>query len=433
MTVYILCYAAAVLFSASGRYFLSGCGLIAAAVYLYSRDYRKTGDILHLRGLFALAFVGGQGLACMKLSSLSTDWSPLTWLSFFVGFAGFYLTFQYMERVAGELLPGRRGSTASAGRRDFGIYAGPVFFCACGLTAVSFGCFLIEAAALGYIPLFVRGVPHAYSYFHITGVHYFTVSCVLVPALSVLYFTAARGRDRGKTIILLLADAVAFAIPILCVSRFQLLFSVLLAVITYIETEGRMYRACAFGALLAVIPLYILLTVARSHDTAYLNAVFEMKNASVPIFVTQPYMYVANNYDNFDCLVKGLGGHSWGLKMLAPLWTFSGLKFLFPSLTAFPIYVTKEELTTLTIFYDAYYDFGIPGVLGLSCFMGLAAYLLMQLVRRAKNPVCCLLYAQFAVYMLLSFFTTWFSNPSTWFYLAVTAAAAFSVSRRWGA
>ena len=30
--------------------------------------------------------------------------------------------------------------------------------------------------------------PHAYSTFHITGVHYFTVSCVLVPALSVLYF-----------------------------------------------------------------------------------------------------------------------------------------------------------------------------------------------------------------------------------------------------
>ena len=63
----------------------------------------------------------------------------------------------------------------------------------------------------------------------------------------------------------------------------------------------------------------------------------------------------------------------------------------------------------------------------------MAAYLLMRLMRQAKNPVCYLLYAQFAVYMLLSFFTTWFSNPSTWFYLAVTAAAAFAVSRRWGA
>lgn len=421
------------LFSLSGKYFLSGCGLIAAAIYLYSQDYRRTGHILHLRGLFALAFVGGQGLACMKLSSLSTAWSPITWLSFFVGFAGFYFTFSYMERVAGELSSDRRTGGFLLRYRDYTSCSRPVFFCTCAITAISLGCFIIEAAALGYVPLFVRGVPHAYSYFHITGVHYFTVSCVLVPALSVIYFTITRGRDRVKSVILIAADVVAFAIPVLCVSRFQLLFSVLLAVITYIEAEGRMYRIYATGALLAVIPVYILLTVARSHDTAYLNAVFEMKNAGMPIFVTQPYMYVANNYDNFDCLIKGLAGHSWGLKMLAPLWTFTGLKFLFPSLTAFPVYVTKEELTTLTIFYDAYYDFGIPGVLGFSCLLGMAAYLLMRLMRQAKNPVCYLLYAQFAVYMLLSFFTTWFSNPSTWFYLAVTAAAAFSVSRRWGA
>ena len=43
-----------------------------------------------------------------------------------------------------------------------------------------------------------------------------------------------------------------------------------------------------------------------------------------------------------------------------------------------------------------------------------------------------LFYSQIAIYMMLSFFTTWFSNPTTWFYLAVTGAAAFAVSRRWG-
>ncbi len=102
----------------------------------------------------------------------------------------------------------------------------------------------------------------------------------------------------------------------------------------------------------------------------YLNAVFEMKNGNMPIFITQPYMYVANNYDNFNCLVEELGSHSWGLKMLAPLWTLSGLKFKFPGLVNFPYFVNKEELTTLTVFYDAYYDFGIIGVLGLSCILG---------------------------------------------------------------
>ena len=225
---------------------------------------------------------------------------------------------------------------------------------------------------------------------------------------------------------------IALAIPILCVSRFQLIFAVILAVLTYIQMDSRLNLLYAVFALAALVPLYLLLTVARSHDVTYLNAVFEMKNGNMPIFITQPYMYVANNYDNFNCLVEELGSHSWGLKMLAPLWTLSGLKFKFPGLVNFPYFVNKEELTTLTVFYDAYYDFGIIGVLGLSCILGALAFYMMQAMKKVRNPIMYLFYSQIAIYMMLSFFTTWFSNPATWFYLAVTGAAAFAVSRRWG-
>ena len=321
--------------------------------------------------------------------------------------------FQGMDRAGDVTTLGRGGSDTSA----------------VALAAVSAGCFAIEAVYMGYIPLLLRGVPHAYSYFHVTGLHYLTVSCVLVPALSVIYFCIEGGRSRGRLVCMLLADAAAVAIPLLCVSRSQLLFAVLLALITYMQMEHQLNPIYVVFALAGLIMLYILLTIARSHDTAYLNTVFEMKR-HLPIFVTQPYIYVANNYDNFDCLVKGLVKHSWGMKMLAPFWTLTGLKFLVPSLTAFPYYVTKEELTTLTMFYDAYYDFGVIGVFVFSALLGAAAYLLMRMMRQVQNPITYLLYAQFALYMLLSFFTTWFSNPSTWFYFAVTAVVAFLVSHK---
>ena len=90
-------------------------------------------------------------------------------------------------------------------------------------------------------------------------------------------------------------------------------------------------------------------------------------------------MYVANNYDNFNCLVENLAGHTFGLKMLFPLWALTGLKFLKPELVNFQIFVNKEELTTLTLFYDAYYDFGIAGVLLFSCLLGALAWYLMGL------------------------------------------------------
>ena len=40
-----------------------------------------------------------------------------------------------------------------------------------------------------------------------------------------------------------------------------------------------------------------------------------------------------------------------------------------------------------------------------------------------------LIYAQIAMYMALSFFTTWFSNPTTWFYLGMTGAVCWYVGR----
>lgn len=419
MAVYLLCYGASFLFARIGYHGVAGIGLISAAIYLYWKDYEASGNMIHLRGLFSLSWVGGQGLACLKLSKLGMDWETMTWICFLAAYLGFYVTYQLLTYYKGDMNEVRERW------KDLSSSETGVFLCACGLTAISFFCFLIEAMFLGYIPLFLRGVPHAYSYFHLTGIHYITVSCVIVPALSVIYFCSNKGRNRKKTLILLAADIVALGIPILCVSRFQIILAIFLAVLTYLQVDRRLNIWYAAGAFAALIPLYLLLTVARSHDVSYLNRIFEMKYSRMPICLSQPYTYISNNYDNFNCMVERLGTHSFGIRMTAPFWTLSGLKFLFPFLTKFPIFVTKEELTTLTLFYDAYYDFGLIGVFLFSCGLGALSYYLMGMVKHIKNPIGYLFYAQIAMYLLLSFFTTWFSNPTTWFYLAVTAVAAF--------
>ncbi len=532
MIVYLICYLASFLLARGGHFYLSGLCLMGAAIFLYVQDLKRTGNCIHLRGVFALAWVGGQGVSCLKLSRLAQDWTFLTWLCFLAAFVSFYFVFEIFEKR------GRDNYNSYASRwkgqkrwhdfraceepvficalavtavslfcfileavvlgyvpfflrgvpqkrwHDFRACEEPVFICALAVTAVSLFCFILEAVVLGYVPFFLRGVPHAYSYFHITGVHYFTVSCVLVPALSVIFFHSNGGRDRLRTGILIGADVIAVLIPILCVSRFQLILAAALAVITYlmmdIHIDPLQMIISAAVLFIGLLTAYIILTIARSHDVEYLNGIFEMKNSRTPIFITQPYMYIANNYDNFDCLVRAMASgcsHSFGLKMLFPLWALTGLKFLIPSLTAFPLFTTKEELTTVTLFYDAYYDFGILGVVLLGCLLGFLAWYLTDMVKHIRNPIgyllytvtlfydayydfgilgvvllgCLLgflawyltdmvkhirnpigylLYAQIAVYFGLSFFTTWFSNPATWFYLVLTGAAAVYVEWR---
>lgn len=427
MAVYGGCYAAAFLLDRAGLCWPAGFCLMGAALWLYISDYRRSGCLVHLRGLFSLFWIGGQGVACLKLSRLQVPWSPITWICFFLAYSVFYLAFAWLS---GEIsLGGKRRSPAwpaartQGGKPLGGVSGAGLFECLMGVTAVSLAAFCFEAWYLGYIPFLVRGVPHAYSYFHVTGVHYFTVSCVLAPALGVLFFVTDRGRSgQAKRLLAAAAVLIALAIPILCVSRFQLILAVALAVFVYILWEGSFPLAWGAGLAVLMVAAYAVLTVARSHDVAYLNGIFEMKNESMPIFITQPYMYIANNYENFNYLVEHLEQFAWGMRSLFPLWALTGLKFVMPSLANYPILVNKEELTTVTLFYDAYYDFGAAGVILLSGILGAVSFLLMRKLSRMQNPVDYLFYAQIGVYLSLSFFTTWFSNPTTWFYLAVTAA-----------
>ena len=110
--------------------------------------------------------------------------------------------------------------------------------------------------------------------------------------------------------------------------------------------------------------------------------------------------------------------------MLFPAFALTGMKFTHPELVSFPLYVTKEELTTVTLIYDAYYDFGIIGV-GLMCLvLGGTAALLEAFLEKCnyRSATAVFIYAQLMFYLLFSFFTTWFSNPATWFYFIATAA-----------
>ncbi len=437
MIIYYVCYLTSFLLAQAGWYIPSGLMLIGAALYIYWRDWRKTGNLIHLRGLFFLGFVGGQGISCFKLSRLQTEWSVGTWLCFLTAALAFYIAFSLTEdrnpgrwdaggigkRIkkdpAGETL---RESGMNRRKKRVIADSGGLMAAILGITGISAVAFLLEAAVLGYVPLLVRGVPHAYSYFHISGVHYFTVSCVLVPPLAVLFYLGNPRASRLEKTAVAVSAAISLAIPVLCVSRFQLIFAVGLSMFSYISVKRQINVKMLLGLGAAMIPLYVLLTIARSHDVAYLNGIFEMKNSATPIFITQPYMYIANNYDNFNCLVEELPSHALGLRMLFPVWALTGMKFFYPSLTAFPIYVTKEELTTVTLLYDAYYDFGIIGVGAFAALLGFFCGYLVKKLRHMQNPAGYLLYAQIAMYMALSFFTTWFSNPATWFYLAATGA-----------
>lgn len=418
MLIYTVCSLLAYVFARIEQYALSGFILVLVAIYLYIREYRYSKSLVNLRGIFSLAFVGGEGLSAMKLSYLAKPWSDITWICLFLAFSGFYTAFEMMIKYRGN--PYENMERILEKSNENRLYA-----CIMILALVSVTAFNIEAVVLGFIPFFERGVPHAYSYFHISGVHYFTVSCILVPSLSIIYLNEEERPGGVRLILLCLANVVAMLIPILCVSRFQFMFAVLMAFVTWFILKRERIRPAYFIAVIAVIvPVYLLLSIARSHNVEYLNSIFEMKY-NLPIYISQPYIYVANNYDNLDTLIKELPRHSLGLKGLFPVWALTGIKFVYPRIVDFPIFVNKTELTTVTLFYDAFYDFGIIGVAFFSAILGIISCFFEKWIRSTRHAVFYIIYAQVFIYLALSFFTTWFSNPTTWFYFIVTVIILF--------
>ena len=427
MIVYFLCYSAAVLFARTQYYLLSGTALLFAALVLFWREKRRNGGRVNLLALFSLSFVGGEGISCLKLSYLQGPWAWQTFAAFFLAYSAFRLAFRFASGT------GLRGGRQREGRLA-GIREERLFFAVIGLSLASFAAFLIEARILGFVPFLVRHMPHAYSYFHVSGLHYLTVSCVLVPSLALIYRTAVRHRGRAETVAVAGAVVLSLLIPVLCVSRFQLLLAVLMAAFTWLTLRREPIPGpLAVLGFVLLLAAYGILSMARGHSVSYLNGIFEMKR-HFPIFVSQPYIYIANNYDNVNCLIRELPQHSFGLKMLFPLIALSGLKFLRPELTAFPLYVTKTELTTVTLIYDAWYDFGILGVVAFCALLGFVAARLEKKLREQHSPVFCMFYAQFSIYIMLSFFTTWFSNPATWVYFLETGLIAWLIGgrRQWG-
>ena len=438
MAVYAALYAASYISARISLYAVSGILLMAAALWLFMKDAAKAGSAVQLRALFSLSLVGGQGVSALKLSHLQTDWLPETWLVLFLAEVCFWYAFEAAFRLREsrtgrgadmKAASGAAGSAGEAAQGPVSIRSGRLLFSIAGITAVSYAAFFLEARILGFVPLFLRGVPHAYSYFHVSGLHYFTVSCIMVPALSVVWSFTAEKKSLPQRAAAVLCTLLSILIPVLCVSRFQLILSVGLALATFASASGqeRRLRPQALALVFAVLAaLYVLLSFARSHSVSYLNGIFEMKY-ELPIFITQPYIYIANNYDNLNCLVRDLPRHANGIRQLYPFFALTGLKFRFPELVLLPIYVTKEELTTVTILYDAWYDFGIIGTALFSAVLGAVSGILESVTRGRHHPLTGVLYAFLAVYLVLAFFTTWFSNPATWFYFAELLAVRLFV------
>ena len=402
----------------------AGYVLLVAAVVMGLYFYKKDQSLVSFRFLLSIFWTAGEGLGVMQLSHLQSSWTSQAWLS----------------RRAITLKNKGQAPKKEVTKEQF---QNRLFRCIRIVSLVTFATFVLEAVILGYVPLFSTET-HAYDHFHISGVHYFTVSCMFTHSLTLIYMLTytEKKKDRqplekGKLIQLIVYNALSASIPILSVSKFQFVLTLALPILIFLLMRPNVNKKKLFAMLgvvaAVVIAAAVFMTIRRNYEPGYLNSIFQMKNENMPLFLQYAYMYIANNYSNFNCLTQalqqGLVEHTFGLKQLFPVFALTGLKFVFPALVAFEMPVTIKELNTLTLIYDAYYDFGLIGVLLFGLILGAVCAALTQKIRKSRNPILYLFYAQLALYLTLSFFSSWFTVPTTWFWFTLTGALYLYVKK----
>ena len=287
--------------------------------------------------------------------------------------------------------------------------------------------FFIEVYILKFIPLFTKDTPHAYSTFHVFMIHYITSLYILIPSVAIVNYHMQEKKSKVPIIVSYLYVVI---LAMLMVSRNQLIMSLVLSLFVYLIynkenilkiLKNKKVIVASSIIFVVLILIYVVITINRAHSVDYLNGIFEMKSEKIPIFITQPYMYIAHNFENLNYMINNIEGFGYGRRCLMPLLTLSFVKRFFPVITIAPLYVIKEELSTLTIIYDFYYDFGIIGVIVFCFIIGAIGKVLenyiYNMIAEKRETYLTILFSLICFYMVFSFFQTYFSLTETYIYI----------------
>lgn len=436
LLIYTILYFISMMFYYLKLNIIASIIMILLAIFLCFAEIRISKRVINVRGLFALGFIGGFGLSLLKLSKLSQDYNILTFIAVYISYFSLYFGVFLRNRKSENVLTNSQNEKL---RKSDSILL-PQEILIIVLLAVTFVSFVVEVVILRFIPLFTLSTPHAYSTFHVFMIHYITTFYAFIPCFALCNYFVEPERKNSKMFIIITYVYVVI-MALLMVSRSQLILSIVLSLFIIIiyktRKTGRVVlskRSLITVSISAVIflMLYLVITINRAHDVEYLNSIFEMKNENTPIFITQPYMYIAHNFENLNYMINNVFRLTFGRRILYPFFTLTFVKKFFPIVVDSPYYIIKEELSTVTIIYDFYYDFGLVGVAVFCFIVGYIGKVLEDKAYRValqdepeKNNYMLILFSLYCYFMLFSFFQTYFSLTDTWVYIIILSLIMF--------
>jgi oligosaccharide repeat unit polymerase len=287
--------------------------------------------------------------------------------------------------------------------------------------------YLVSFLVRGYLPISVVGTKVSRVDFNIYGFGIFINSMAFIIFFSLLYFLLVRGKKRKK-IFLIVISLIALGAYFLLLQRFQIIMA---AAICFTI----LYYASHYVRVKIVLPLIIIVTAffywitslrLGSLVATFIYSISKMKFSKDYALLTEPYMYIVMNLENFAHSVAKLEYHTYGYFTFDFVAAATGLKYWI--LNYFNLERTPflfSGYNTYTAFWWFYCDFGAFGLAIIPLILGITTGILYYRMR--SNPTI----KSVTAYGVMAFiiFISYFNFPVTYLWFEYNMLAMYCILR----
>jgi oligosaccharide repeat unit polymerase len=384
------------------QYVITGIFLIILFI-----SFRKGNDIASPGKAFLLVWGVAIFLCEFKFSGFQYEWNYFSWIVLIIGLASFmvgnYSAFIINIGKPIKSINEIRSLIQTPGRFDnqklFTINI--ILFLLYGLS------YLFEFLVIGNLPIFSAHFDRARIDYGIFGVHLFVNFQFIIMFLNAEYLIIEKKQKYKKFVVWMIFFLTALSFALL-LQRFNFFIYILMAfALLYYGGKIITFKKVIITLVIFFGFLSLIQTIRLSqYASQFIYVISRMKYGKEWAILTEPYMYIVMNLENFARLVANLNYHTYGLLTGDWLAALFGIKHW-----AKDYFIIEQKqfinsnFNTFIFLWNYFYDFGIMGVLIFPLFTGLFVGLNYYNMRRTGDLRFIVNYSVCLSLIIISFFT----------------------------
>lgn len=377
------------------------CLLLAATTF-----FRRT-DVFAPYRVFGFIWSLAIGLADLKFSFFQRVWTTYSWVVLLIGICSMMIGFF----IAGVPFIDKPMLSFSEQRRR--LFEAPVskdklFWTIILLSVLYIIGLCVEVQAAGTFPAFAARPDRARIEFGVFGIHLFVTTMPTILLLGTEYVVLFwKKSPMIRRLFLLLACSSVFFTFALLLQRFgYVMWAIPTICFVYYATNRIKFRHLLLSGTILLGFLQILqsIRVAR-YVEHYTYVVSRMRFPKTYAALTEPYMYIAMNLENFARSVEQWTSYTYGYFTFDFLMALTGLKHPLAKefgLVERPFLISGYN--TFSFLMPFYQDFGVFGVAVIPLSLGVGIGYLYHRMRRQPTVTNTTMYSVAVYLLVISFF-----------------------------